>query len=285
MKKDILIVFLFLLSSCSEPFYINKEKSVFGKSTPLSKEDSLKIQDYWLKANQSGMYSQERQKYLDSILLIKPDTAFIWQQKAMPLYKERKYSLGKPFLAKAVAFDSVNYLDYSAFMKCLFSKEYEESILEFLEAKNKFGDRYVMDHTYNFYIGLSYLQLNEFIKAKEYLTQSRDQQLKDFSNEPPEEACHYLDWFYLGVTAYELMDYELAIEYFNMSLKVYANFADALYYEGICQYKLGNKEEAERTLGQAKENKENTINEDQIYYVIYPYQVFHKLSPLAGNNN
>ncbi|TLF47131.1 tetratricopeptide repeat protein [Maribacter aurantiacus] len=284
MKYEILIVFLLLLSSCSEPISKNKEKSVYEKSPPISNEDSLRIQDYWSKANQSGVYSQERQKYLDSILLIKPDTAYIWQQKAMPLYKERKYSLGKPFLAKAVLYDSVKYLDYSAFVKCLFSKEYEESILEFLEAKNKFGDRYVMDHTYNFYIGISYLQLNQFIKAKDFLIRSRDQQFKDFPNEPPEEACHYLDWFYLGVAAYELKEYESAVEFFDTSLKVYTNFGDALYYKGISHYKMGNKDEAELALRMAKENRENTINEDQVYYVIYPYQVFHKLSPLAGNN-
>lgn len=285
MKINIISVFLFILSSCiqNKPKTIESQKSEV--STSLSKIDSLKIQEYWIRANQSGIYSNERQQYLDSILMIKPDSAYIWQQKAMPLYKERKFSLGKPFLAKAVDLDSNKYLDYSAFMKCLFSKEYEESILEFLKAKDKFGDRYVMDHTYNFYIGISYLQLNEFTKAKKYLIQSRDQQFKDFPNEPPEEACHYLDWFYLGVAAYELKEYKSAIEYFNTSLKVYANFADALYYKGISQYKLGKKEEAESTLRMAKENRENTINEDQVYYVIYPYQVFHKLSPLAGNNN
>ena len=54
----------------------------------------------------------------------------------------------------------MHLLEYSAFMKCLFSKEYEESIEEFMTVKEKYGDSYVMDHTHNFYIGLNYLQLN-----------------------------------------------------------------------------------------------------------------------------
>lgn len=248
----------------------------------ISQEDLAKVDGYVKKAWGSDMYSVKYQVYLDSALAIKPDSAYLWQQKAMPLYKARKYSLGKPFLQKAVEHDPKSYLDYSGFMKCLFSKEYEESITEFLEVKEQFGDGYVMDHTHNFYIGLNYLQLNKFDKAKEYLVKSKEQQFLDFPKDSPEEACHYLDWFYLGVVDYEMEDYESAIMNFDMSLKVYKNFADALYYKAICTYQLGQKEKAKEIMDLAKANNQNTINEDQVIYVIYPYQVFHKLSPRSS---
>ncbi|MGP1993916.1 tetratricopeptide repeat protein [Zobellia laminariae] len=247
----------------------------------LSSEDSSKITIYWEKATHSGLHSQARQQYLDSILAITPDSAFFWQQKAMPLYKDRKYSLAKPFLAKAVEHNPKSYLNYSAFMKCLFSKEYEESIAEFIEVKERYGDSYVMDHTYNFYIGLNYLQLNKFRKAKEFLEKSKVQQFADFPDDQPEEACHYLDWFYLGIADFELGDYEKAIENFDISLKVYANFADAMYYKGASLYRSGREEKGGEWIKKARENAENTINEDQVFYEIYPYQVFHRLSPLS----
>ena len=250
-------------------------------SIKVSQEGLVKIDTYFKKAWDSGMYSSKYQTYIDSALMIKPDSAYLWQQKAMPLYKARKYSLGKPFLKKAVEYDAKGNLDYSGFMKCIFSKEYEESIIELLEAKKRFGDGYVMDHTYNFYIGLNHLQLNQFEKAKEFLSKSKKQQFLDFPNDAPEEACHYLDWFYLGIAEHELGNYEEAVLCFDMSLMVYTNFGDAMYYKAYSQLSLSLDDAAQNTYELAFENKLNTINEDNVFYEVYPYQIFHKLSPIA----
>ena len=272
------LIFIFvLLASCTGA----GESQVEKKQMLLTKEDSLKIESYVEKAYKSGLPSQNYQKYLDSVLMIKPDSAYIWQQKAMPLYKARKYSVGKPFLKKAADLNPKRYLSYSAFMKCLFSKEYEESIAEFMEMKEKFGDSYVMDHTYNFYIALDYLQLNRFAEAKAFLLKSKEQQFADFPDDPLHEACHYMDWFYLGIAEMELQNYEEAVRMFDTSLLVYTNFADAMLYKAICLNHLGEKEEATALYDKAIENKENTINEDQVYYEIYPYQAFNRLSSLS----
>jgi len=243
----------------------------------LSASDSIRVRGYVEISFQNPMHSLEYQQYLDSALTIVPESAWLWQLKAMGLYKSRKYQLGEPFLEKAVEYAPEKYLDYSGFMRCIFSKDYIESISEFMRAKKEFGDGYVMDHTYNFYIGLDYLQLNKFSKAKEFLLLSKEQQFKDFPNDPPQEACHYLDWYYLGIADFELGNYEEAIASFDMSLKVYENFADALYFRGRSMTKLGNEEGAEWEK-KAFENGENTINEDNVIYEIYPYQVFHKLN-------
>lgn len=47
-----------------------------------------------------------------------------------------------------------------------------------------------MDHAYSFYIGLSYLQLNEFDKAEIYFENTITEQ------EEESEEAHYLDLFY-----------------------------------------------------------------------------------------
>ena len=168
--KKLLYIFL-IFQACSENVDKSTEVKTLTESERvlLSTTDSIKVANFWQKAMKAPIYSVERQHYLDSALIIKPDSAYFWQQKAMPLYKERKFSLGKPFLEKAVLYDPERYLDYSGFMKCLFSNEYQESIDELNLAKEKFGDGYVMDHTYNFYIALDYLQMNQFANAKKYL--------------------------------------------------------------------------------------------------------------------
>ncbi|WKX77385.1 tetratricopeptide repeat protein [Zobellia laminariae] len=269
------LVFIFVLfASCKGA----GESQIVKEQTPLTTQDSLKIETYVAKANKSRLDPQNYQKYLDSVLLIKPDSAYFWQQKAMPLYKARKYSVGKPFLKKAADLYPEKYLSYSAFMKCLFSKEYEESIEEFMDMKERFGDSYVMDHTYNFYIALDYLQLNRFDEAKAFLLKSKEQQFADFPDDPPYEACHYMDWFYLGIAEMELKNYEEGIKMFDTSLQVYTNFADAIYYKAVCMKWLGKMDDAKILLEEAIKNKENTINEDQVFYEIYPYQTFHRLS-------
>jgi len=135
-----------------------------------------------------------------------------------------------------------------------------------------------ISHTYNFYIALDYLQLNRFDEAKAFLLKSKEQQFEGFPDDPPHEACHYMDWFYLGITEMELKNYEEGIKMFDTSLQVYSNFDDAMFYKAICLNELGKKEEATATFDKAIENKENTINEDQVFYEIYPYQAFHRLS-------
>ncbi|WP_340157281.1 hypothetical protein [uncultured Maribacter sp.] len=277
MKKYIIL--LLVISSCN--LSDNKEDMVKGdkkvEKKVLSGIDSMHVREYIEKSFQSPMYSLEHQQYLDSALAIVPESAWLWQQKAMPLYKARKYQLGKPFLDKAVEYAPEKYLDYSGFMRCIFSKDYIKSISEFMRAKKEFGDGYVMDHTYNFYIGLDYLQLNKFSKAKEFLLLSKEQQFKDFPNDLPQEACHYLDWYYAGIADFELGNYNEAIASFDMSLMVYENFAEALYFKGRSMTKLGN-EEGEEWKKKAFENADNTINEDNVIYEIYPYQLFHKLN-------
>jgi tetratricopeptide (TPR) repeat protein len=278
MKKYLII--LLSVVSCNTT---NKEDKNLNESENIEKivltaTDSMSIKGFIQKSFNTPLHSLEHQQYLDSALTIQPDNAWLWQQKAMPLYKARKYQLGRPFLEKAVEHDPKRWLDYSGFMNCIFSKDYLKSISEFMRAKKEYGDGYVMDHTYNFYIGLDYLQLNQFTKAKEFLLLSKEQQFKDFPKDEPQEACHYLDWYYLGIADFELGNYNEAVKSFDMSLMVYENFADALYFKGRSITKLGNVEEGVKWEKLGFENGDNTINEDNAIYEIYPYQVFHKLN-------
>ena len=55
--------------------------------------------------------------YIDSALAINPSIAYLYQQKAMPYFKQGKYEVAMPILDKAVALDSAEYIDYRAFMK------------------------------------------------------------------------------------------------------------------------------------------------------------------------
>lgn len=213
----------------------------------------------------------EWQECLDNGLKKDSTVAYLWQQKAMPLFKARKYEAGMVFLDKAVKYDPKSWLPYRAFIKCIFAKTYKEAIVDFEESKKIFGNSYEMDHSYDFYIGLSYLQLTDYKKAEEVFQRN----FEEIKKNQGEDAFHHLDLFYFGIAKYEQNKLEEAIVEFDKALEKYPQFSDVEFYKGVCLYKLGQKEEAEALIAKAKahNNEGYTINEDNVIYERYPYQL------------
>jgi tetratricopeptide (TPR) repeat protein len=236
-----------------------------------SETKESKIARFGKIISESGLYSSKRQNYLDSVLALQPDSAYCWQQKAMPLFKQKKYELGMTYLDKAVALDKENqWLEYRAFIKCIFQKSYQAAIKDFEDIKVKNGYGIVMDHSYEFYLGLCYLQLNEFIKAEEYLKVSIENRIK-YNN-----SSHFLEDFYLGISQMENGKQDSALLNFNKSLKAYPQFGDAKYYKAQLYYwHLYKKEEGINLYKQALQHLTDgySINEDNSIYEDYPYKV------------
>jgi len=215
---------------------------------------------------------KEYQACLDAGLQKDSTIAYLWQQKAMPYFKVKKYEVGMEYIDKAVKYDAESWLPYRAFIKCIFAKTYREAIKDFEECIERWGDNYRMDHTYSFYIGLSYLQLNEFEKAEKYLKHTISEQKKMFG----ETEAHHLDLFYYAITKYELEKYDEAISLFDEAIEQYPQFSDAMYYKALCLFKQKkSQEEINLLIDQAEEfaKKGYTINEDNAVYETYPYQV------------
>ena len=187
----------------------------------------------------------------------------------MPLYKQKKYEIGAPFLDSAVKYDAQRYIDYRAFMKCIFQKSYRDAIKDFQTAKIVIGAGAVMDHYYDFYIGLCYLQLDELDSAQHYLTATINYQQHTNGD------VHFLDLFYLGIVFYEKEDYPKAIEAFDKSLAVYKDFSDAKFYKATCLWKINKNEQALAVMkeGELDFKQGSTIIEDNVIYEKYPYQV------------
>lgn len=212
----------------------------------------------------------EWQNCLDEGLKRDSTIANLWQQKAMPYFKARKYEVGMPFINNAVKYDENIWQPYRAFIKCIFAKTYREAILDFEDCKIRFGNNYVMDHTYDFYIGLCYLQLNEFNIAQEKFKKYIDDIFKNRMG-----LEHPTVFFYYGITFYEQQKWTEAIIEFDKALKIYPNFSDVKFYKAICLVKLNEVNVAKNLFIEAKKDAEIgfTINEDNVIYEKYPYQV------------
>lgn len=217
-------------------------------------------------------FSPEYQMYIDSAIALNPNIAYLYQQKAMPYFKQSKYEAGIAILDKAIELDAPTHIDYRAFIKCIFAKTYQEAIADFIISKKLKGEHgYVMDHSYDFYIGLCYLQLNQFQKAQDHLNKSIDHTTKTNGA----DWVHHLDLFYAGIVMQELGRHNEAIEYFDRALKNYSTFSDAKYYKAVSLSRTKKYDLAKYIMEECRAdfNKGFTINEDNAIYENYPYQV------------
>jgi len=197
--------------------------------------------------------------------------AYLWQQKALPFWKTQKYSQAILYYNKAVELDPQKWLSRLGFLKCIYAKDYHAALKDLVSYKNEFGSTYEQDHALEFYVGLCYLQINQFEQALSTLEDMIAKQESEYGT----NWVHYLDRFYLGITYFELGDYEKAILKFSKVLVEYPKFSDAQFYKAICLNELGQKAEARELLTKGKSNFKigYTINEGSSTYVDYPYQV------------
>lgn len=271
--KILLMSMILTVLACGKK--VDTKSLVENKTAELEvdKVKQEKIVEKYLKngAWKHELYSREWQEEIDKGLQEDSTIAYLWQQKAMPMFKQAKYEAGMVYIDKAVKYDRQRYQDYRAFIKCIFAKTYREAIADFEDYKERFGYSYVMDHSYDFYIGLSYLQLNEFEKAEAVFQKDCDYQLNKYGK----DWLHHVDLFYFGISKYEQKNYQGAIEVFDQALEIYPSFSEVQIFKADCLRKIGKTEEAIelQKLGEINGRKGHTINEANAIYERYPYQI------------
>lgn len=253
-------------SSCLK----NNDQTANQTSSVTMNQDSIVEKYVYRCADTYDFNLPEYQSCLDSGLAIDSTVAYLWQQKAMPYFKQMKYSVGMQYLDKAVKYDEERWLSYRGFIKCIFQNDYKGAITDFEKCITQYGNSFEMDHTYSFYIGLSYLQLNKFELAEKVLQSTVDGAKRVFGK------AHHLDVFYLAISKYELKKWNEAIPIFDEALNDYPNFSEAQYYKALCLIKLQKYKLAKEILELSQKNKAAgfSINEDNEVYERYPYQLY-----------
>ncbi|MBC9933202.1 tetratricopeptide repeat protein [Chitinophaga qingshengii] len=257
---------------CSLPVLFFFATEIQAQSTFFTPQQRDSIHKHYLDAaTRYHYFAPEWGQALDSGLALLPQDATMWQLRGMPLFKQRKYEAGMVYLDKAVAYNPAEYLDYRAFIKCIFQKSYVAAIADFKEAQRARYHSGVMDHPYNFYLGLCYLQLNQYDSARAYFRQCVD----NWQQSGTEAPLHCLYPFYLGIVDYEQGKYTEALNHFTHSLLLYQQFSDAGYYQALCLQRLQRTAEAKAAMQKAHDDFKQgyTIPEDNQIYEMYPYQV------------
>lgn len=247
---------------------------IFGTSLScLGQSQQEDIIDQYLTQG-AYHYHYTQQGWNDQIdLALAQDStiAVLWQNKALPYWKMKKYDLAVACYDQAVRYDRKTYLGRRGYLKCIFQRDYKGAIEDMQMAELEYGYDYQNDHSYAFYIALCYLQLNNFEQAKITLEKDLNRTIQKHG----ESWLHYLDLFYMGIIYYELRDYDQAHHYLDQSLAEYSKFSDAQYYKGMCFLAQNEKNKARTIMLEAQTNAKQgyTINEDDAFYELYPYQV------------
>jgi len=87
--------------------------------------------------------------------------------------------------------------------------------------------------------------------------------------------AHFMNWFYLGIAWFEKENNTKAIYCFDKCLEQYKSFSDAKYYKAYCLTRINKRVEAKALIIEADADfkKGYTINEDNVIYESYPYQI------------
>ncbi len=265
MSRLAILLFM-ILPACVSAQYVRQR-------TPARQAHEDSIVNTYLRegAWKHSYLSPQWQEWVDKGIASDSTIAYLWQQKGMPLWKTRKYELAAAATERAVLYDSIQWIDYLAYCKCIFSKDHRSALRDFAAARRIKPGGYVMDHSYPFYESLCYLQLNRYDSALIVLTR----EIERGEAEKGASWTHYLDMMYMGIIYYELGKYDDALTWLDRSLNHYPRFSDAKYYKAQTLRRMGKEDEAKLLLTEAKKDYEagNTINEDNIIYEPYPYQI------------
>jgi tetratricopeptide (TPR) repeat protein len=211
------------------------------------------------------------QLYCDSVLAICENIAEAYQMKALPFVKYGDFLTAMPLLDKAVLYDTLQYLPYRAFIKCIFAKDYDGAITDFNLCQRLARGGGIMDHSYSFYLGLSYLERGEADVAWQYIAED----IKVQQDRGAGSDAHFNSWLYAGIVHIELNKPDSAKYFLQQCLSRYPQHPEGNYYMARVLQKLSLPDDAQKhaEAGRAGLIAGYRMNEDNIAYVNYPRQV------------
>lgn len=204
-------------------------------------------------------------KYIDSALIVYPDDAFLYQQKAISYYKLGKFAAADSAMQIALKLDTTAYIHYFGFVKTIFEKDYKAALP--LLQYNTNARPYIADHSPVFYQGLCYLKTGNYTAAENC-----------FNNEIAFEEggiVHFMNYFYLAICYIEMQQYEKAIPLLDSLLERYPSFSELYFYRALIAYNKGDYAIANSLFEKALKyfDAGYTITEENAIYERYPYQL------------
>lgn len=179
--------------------------------------------------------SQQSQENLDKAIVLCPSFSDAYMEKSVPYLKRGDFVTWKKLIDKAVELDPANQLGYRGWCKLQFLRDYEGAIEDFdqLEKYRPENLGYSKNGNYNLYVAkaICYSALNQKEKAIKILENLFKTKNYNFG---------LYDYYQLGVTYFEITQYDKALENFEKQSKIY-DFAENIYFKSKVA-KIRNKD-------------------------------------------
>ncbi|TDE16528.1 tetratricopeptide repeat protein [Dyadobacter psychrotolerans] len=232
-------------------------------------QDSL-FEIYSKKARAYGFLHPGWDQTYDSLLAICPNIAEAYQEKGIPHVANGNYEKAYEYNNKAVELDPHRWTPYRGYLNCIYTKNYEKAITDFEAAEKLTPNAFILDHSFSFYIALSYMESGQYDKAETYF-------LKDIAQQKRGEGkndIHFNSLLYFGILYYLMNEFDMAQKYLRDCLVLYPQQPMANYYMAMTLKVLGNNQK-DIYFEKAKQYmlEGYRLNEPNSLYVNYPRQI------------
>ena len=222
----------YFLSICILVIYTNLQAQVNCNS--IEGENCKKACEIF-NHDSGSQGSQQSQENLDKAIVLCPSFSDAYMEKSVPYLKRGDFVTWKKLIDKAVELDPANQLGYRGWCKLQFLRDYEGAIEDFdqLEKYRPENLGYSKNGNYNLYVAkaICYSALNQKEKAIKILENLFKTKNYNFG---------LYDYYQLGVTYFELTQYDKALENFEKQSKIY-DFAENIYFKSKVA-KIRNKD-------------------------------------------
>jgi len=177
-------------------------------------------------------YTRQYQEKFDKAIEICPYFAYAYNAKSTAYLKSGDFINWKKLIEKAISLDE-SYLDYRAWCRFQFFRDYKGAIedIEYLQSKhNTINIGYSAGGEYHLIVAkaMCYSALNQKEKAISIM-------LKLFSDSTYNTELY--DFYQLGVTYFQVKDYENAAKYLTKQVGIYDIAENKYYLSKIAQIK------------------------------------------------
>jgi tetratricopeptide (TPR) repeat protein len=239
---------------------------------PAQNKQTIEIpQQVWDSLSAYPQLTMQYDLYYKLILERYPDTHTAYMSRSVAYNKTGEHATGFAMLNKAVELAPLQYLGYRAFLKLYFMHDYEGSLQDCLrlDSLTSFTKPGVWGEDMDMVIGLCYLQLKDFQKARLRFTNS----ISEVTQKNGKEWISPRVFLYLGITLMKEKEYSQATQVLDELIQLHPNYSEAYYYKAQCYSSLKDLKNAEPTLEKCKQVFEKYGAEKNAYFEL-PYQIF-----------
>jgi tetratricopeptide (TPR) repeat protein len=233
-------------------------------------------QQVWDSLSAYPQLTMQCDLYYKLILERYPDTHTAYMSRSVAYNKTGEHATGFAMLNKAVELAPIHYLGYRAFVKLYMMHDYEGALQDCLrlDSLTSYAKPGVWGEDMDVVIGLCYLQLNDFQKARLRFTNS----INTITQKNGKEWNSPRAFLYLGITLMMEKSYSQAIKVFDEVIQLNPNYSEPYYYKAQCYSSqkdptaIGLKN-AKATLEKCKQVFEKYGAEKNAYFEL-PYQIY-----------